>query len=431
MNKPDDMSPHPHPLLAAAEWLSARPTRQVFEVLESAGFNVRAVGGTVRNTLLGEPVNDIDLAVDAAPQDVMAAAQRAGLKVVPTGIAHGTVTIVVAGTPFEVTTLRKDVSTDGRRATVAYTTDWKADAERRDFTINAIYCDRHGVLLDPVGGLADIDARRVRFIGDAHARIREDYLRILRFFRFSAQYAEGSLDPAGLTACVEERAGLARLSAERVHHELIRLLAAPDARTVIEQMAALSFMSDLIGTPGDVAAFADFITHEEAIFGAPDPLLRFAALAVATPADVARLKQRLRLSNAEAARLAAAIEVANTLHDGISEERIRRLIYRHGNRAAADGLALSWAHASRTGTQTSTKPATLDDKRAMAELALTWTPPPLPIAGRDLVARGIEPGPRISAIMDAFEAWWLENGFPDDPEMIAEALARLVAVTKP
>ncbi len=427
------MSARPHPLLAAAEWLAAPQTRQVFNALESAGINVRAVGGTVRNTLLKEPVNDIDLAVDAPPEDVMATAQRAGLKVVPTGIAHGTVTIIVAGMPFEVTTLRKDVSTDGRRATVAYTTDWKADAERRDFTINAIYCDRHGVLLDPVGGLADIDLRRVRFIGDPHARIREDYLRILRFFRFSAQYASGTLDRSGLTACIEERDGLARLSAERIHHELMRLLAAPSARAVIEQMAAHGFVADLIGTPGDMDAFARILELEDAIFGAVDPLLRFAALAVSERDDAMRLKVRLRLSNAETNRLAGAIEVANALGTPPSEERLRTIVYRYGNRATADGLALTWARA-RTGPDNEREPtekSSMANKRAMLQLALTWSPPALPIAGRDLIARGLEPGPRFSAIVDAFETWWLENGLPDDADLIAAKLADLIAVTKP
>lgn len=429
---------HPHPLLEAADWLAAPQTRRVFDVLEAAGFEARAVGGTVRNTLLGEPVNDIDLAIDAAPEDVMAAARRAGLKVVPTGITHGTVTIVVAGTPFEVTTLREDVSTDGRRATVAYTSDWKADAERRDFTINAIYCDRRGVLFDPVGGLADIDVRRVRFIGDPHARIREDYLRILRFFRFSAQYAGGTLDPAGLAACIEERAGLARLSAERIHHELMRLLAAPSVRTTIEQMATHGFVADLIGTPGDVPAFTRLIDHEEQHFGGTDPLLRFAALAVNQHEDALRLKDRLRLSRAEAGRLAAAIDVAAALREAPLDTDLRTLVYRHGNRATADGLALAWARADcgiasgrgTAGPQTLAQ-ATTAEKATLAKVAMTWSPPTLPVTGRDIIAHGIAPGPHVSAILHAFEDWWLLAGFPEDPDLIDARLRDLITVTKP
>lgn len=431
----------PHPSLARAPWLTAPATRRVFDALEAAGIRVRAVGGTVRNTLLGEPVNDIDLAVDAPPETVSEAARGNGLKVVPTGIDHGTVTIVVDGIPFEVTTLRRDVSTDGRRATIAYTSDWHEDAQRRDFTINALYCDRHGVLLDPVGGLPDIAARRVRFIGDAGARIREDFLRILRFFRFSAQYSGGSLDETGLAACIAERAGLKRLSAERIRHELLRLLKAPAALPVVRRVSGLGFMQDLLGAPADVAALSALVDIEPRLPVAlsslrpddPDPLMRLAALAVTSAEDVPRLKQSLRLSNAEADRLTAAHRVAEVFCAGGGTAKLHGLVYRHGNRATADGILLAWARQTAHPDAGTCRLSARDhaDFAAMLATAASWTPPALPVSGGDVVALGVPPGPRISAITEAFETWWIEAGFPHDRARIAARLAELVVVTKP
>lgn len=434
MTSPNANSMSPNQILATASWLTGKRTRRVFDTLEHAGFTVRAVGGTVRNTLLGEPVSDIDLAVDASPDVVMAAARSAGLKVVPTGIAHGTVTIIVEGTPYEVTSLRQDVSTDGRHATVAYTSSWNADALRRDFTINAIYCDRHGVLLDPVGGLADITKRRVRFIGKANERIREDYLRILRFFRFSAKYADGALDQLGLAACIDERSGLQQLSAERIHHELLRLLQAPSCIPVIECMSEHGFITDLIGTKGNVAALVALVTI--AASGAKpsppdDPILRLAVLSIATPGEVADLKVRLRLSNAEAERILAATTTAQSMTPQTTASSLHELIYRHGNRATCDGIALAWARheaISRSAASPAAPPYTVAFQQ-MLQTAIAWTTPALPVNGRDVIARGIAPGPRVSAIIADFERWWIDAGFPRDQERIAAKLAQLVVVT--
>ena len=224
------------PNLAGADWLTRPQTRAVLAALAAKGFAARAVGGAVRNALLGRTVGDIDIATSARPEEVIAAARAAGLAAVPTGIDHGTVTVIADQVPYEVTTLRRDVATDGRHATVAFTDDWEADARRRDFTLNALYCDAEGQVFDPLGGYPDLVAQRVRFIGDAHERIREDYLRILRFFRFTAEYAAGPPDAAGLAACVSEREGLTRLSAERVRQELLRLLVAPRAAELVRAM---------------------------------------------------------------------------------------------------------------------------------------------------------------------------------------------------
>ena len=435
MTDKDARSLPPEQRLAAASWLTAPQTRRVFDTLEKAGFTVRAVGGTVRNTLLGEPVNDIDLAVDASPQAVMSAAKRAGLKVVPTGIAHGTVTIVVDGTPFEVTTLRQDVSTDGRRATVAYTTDWTADAERRDFTINAIYCDRNGALLDPVGGLADIAKRSVRFIGDAHARIREDYLRILRFFRFSAMYAGGQLDTVGLADCTMERSGLQRLSAERVHHELHRLLQAPFCIPVMERMDEHGFINDIMGaradTKANVGAVAALVSNAAATTTPripDDAELRLAALAVSTPGDVAQLKDRLRLSNSETQRIANAAEVAQSINPQTSTTLLHELIYRRGNDAVSDGIALAWARYTAI-TDVDTSNADSDAFVDLLTAAATWSAPALPLGGRDVIARGVAPGPRVGEVIGDFERWWIAADFPDDRELMEKKLAELILVT--
>ena len=434
MTPSDARSTPPEQILTKASWLTSEPTRHVFDTLEQAGFTVRAVGGTVRNTLFGEPVNDIDLAVDATPQKVMDAARQAGLKVVPTGMAHGTVTIVVQGTPFEVTTLRTDVSTDGRRAIVAYTNDWNADAARRDFTINAIYCDRNGVLLDPVGGLADIAERRVRFIGDAHARIREDYLRILRFFRFSATYSGGTLDTSGLAACIDERSGLRRLSAERIHHELMRLIMAPYCIPVIERMNEHGFIVDLIGTTGNVAALAALVTNAStgaALRPPDDAVLRLAALAAPAPSTVADLKRRLRLSNTQAERIREAATAAQSLTPLTSTASLHVLIYRHGNRAVCDGIALAWArHDAIAQRETLQAQSHVRDAFApMLATAVAWTAPALPITGGDILARGISPGPRISTIIKNFEDWWITAGFPQEQKLIEDKLAQLILVT--
>ena len=267
------------PRLSGAPWLQRPETQAVFAALAARNFAARAVGGAVRNALLGLPVTDVDIATTARPDEVVAAAEAAGLKTVPTGIAHGTVTIISGGSAYEVTTLRKDVETHGRHATVAFTDDWTADARRRDFTLNALYCSADGEVFDPLSGYADLMARRVRFIGDAGERIREDYLRILRFFRFTAAYGEGPPDRPGLDACVRERAGLAILSGERMREEMLRLLAAPRGPSSMAVM--LDYRAAAAGAwPGAPAGVACPARRLQAALGlAPDAVLRLAALA--------------------------------------------------------------------------------------------------------------------------------------------------------
>ncbi|MEA2960031.1 MAG: poly(A) polymerase [Alphaproteobacteria bacterium] len=263
-----------------AAWLQAAPLKDLLAVLDGVGEEARVVGGAVRNALLAEPIGEIDIATTALPTEVIGRAQAAGFKAVPTGIEHGTITVVVHGQPFEVTTLREDVETFGRHAKVAFGRDWKQDAERRDFTMNALSAARDGTVYDYVGGLADVAARRVRFIGDAAARIAEDYLRILRFFRFHAAYGEGALDPAGLAACIAGRAGLDQLSRERVRAELLKLLLAKRAVPAIAAMTEAGLLDRILGGVPLLASHAKMGTLEATLGLAPDAMRRLAALAV-------------------------------------------------------------------------------------------------------------------------------------------------------
>ncbi len=280
----------------------------MFAALAAPGVETRAVGGAVRNALLGLPVTEIDLATTALPEQVMALARQAGLKAVPTGIEHGTVTVVADGVPFQVTTLRRDVETFGRQATIAFTEDWEEDARRRDFTLNALYAGSDGAVFDPLSGYADVVGGRVRFIGDAEARIKEDYLRILRFFRFNAYYGKGPLDADGLAACVRLRGGLDQLSAERVAGELRKLLVAPQAMRAVEALFDYGLLTQLLGSVPRLMRFGRLAAAEDALGLAPDAALRLAALAVFVPEDAERLAARLRLSNAEQAVLALGAE---------------------------------------------------------------------------------------------------------------------------
>jgi poly(A) polymerase len=390
------------PLRLEASWLAELARARVFAALAARGHVARAVGGAVRNTLLGMPVADVDVATTATPQETIAAARAAGLRALPTGIAHGTVTLVVDGVTTEVTTLRTDVETHGRHATVAFTTDWLADAERRDFTMNALYCDADGTLFDPLGGYADLMARRVRFIGDARTRIREDYLRILRFFRFTAQYGAGPLDAGGLAACIGERDGLARLSAERIAQEVQRLLVAPRGIDIVGEMFAHGLLASLLGRAPDVTRLTRLGACEAALGVAPDFARRLAALAVQVDEDATFLQTRLRLSNATTTRLRAA---AGAPRGNAPPEpaAARALCYRLGAEHYRDAILAAWSR--RTGeTQTTAW-------RALYALPDTWQPPRLPLDGNDAATAGIAAGPEMGAALRRAEEAWIASDF--------------------
>src|SRR5213083_3580307 len=295
-------------VLDDAPWLRSGPTARALELLSGNGEEARVIGGAVRNALLKIPVGDIDIATTALPDEVIRRAKAAGIKSVPTGIDHGTVTLVVDAQPFEITTLREDTETFGRKAKVAFGRDWVRDAERRDFTINGLSVDADGIVHDHVGGLADIEARRVRFIGDAGQRIAEDYLRILRFFRFHAAYGEGVPDPEGLAACIEGRAGLEQLSRERVRMEALKLLIAKHAVPTLALMTETGLLEQVLGGVPLLASFSNMVKLEAALALAPDAIRRVGALAISVIEDAERLRERLRLTNAEYERLASMVE---------------------------------------------------------------------------------------------------------------------------
>jgi poly(A) polymerase len=384
----------------------------VLAALAQEGEETRIVGGALRNPLLGRPVREIDLATTLLPEAVMARATAAGLRVIPTGVAHGTVTVLAGERTFELTTLREDIATDGRHAKVLFGRDFKADALRRDFTMNALSMTRDGRLFDYTGGLDDIAARKVRFIGEPARRIAEDYLRILRFFRFSADFGQGPLDSAGRSAAIRQRDGLARLSRERIRAELLKLLSARQAARVCADICADGLLHPLIASVPNPAR----LRRVAAIVPPQDPLLRLAALCVKLPEDAARLRERLRLSNAEAERLEGAALALTGLH-GLNEppkpDGLRGLLFRHGRQAAADAIILAQADA-RPGH---------DGEWARARNFLQDTEEPrLPFSGADFIARGITEGRAIGEALKELQARWIDAGFPKDPASLARLL---------
>lgn len=409
------------PSLASAPWLTARSTRTVLEVLAAAGYEGRVVGGAVRNTLMELPVSDIDIATTARPEAVVLACRRAGLTTIPTGIEHGTVTVISDHKPVEVTTLRRDVETDGRRAVVAFTDDWEEDACRRDFTINALYCDASGTLHDPIGGYPDLLARRVRFIGDADQRIREDYLRIMRFFRFHATYASGPADTIALAACARGHVGLASLSAERVRSELVRMLVAPGALASILAMGEIGVLTGVLGSAPRPGLFARVVNAERDTGTEPDAMLRLSALAVAVVDDILRLAQRLRLSGTEQKALFVLDRQFAALADSLDPAMARRIVYRKGSEAAG----------RRATALAALRPDRGEVATELARIARDWQPPRLPVSGTDVLALGLSPGPAVGAVLAAVEAWWIDRDFPAANEARVELAARVASYRQP
>ncbi|MEO1641652.1 MAG: CCA tRNA nucleotidyltransferase [Pseudomonadota bacterium] len=364
-----------------ADWLTKTASQRACAVLTDAGYQAWFVGGCVRNALLGAPVSDLDLTTDARPDRVMALAKAAGVKAVPTGFDHGTVTLVIDEEPFEVTTFRRDVATDGRRATVAYAEDIAEDARRRDFTMNALYAAPDGEIADPLGGLRDLRARRVRFIEDADRRIKEDYLRILRFFRFHAWYGDdgNGIDPDGLAACAENVEGLAQLSLERITAETLKLLAAPDPAPALASFAATGGLGQIL--PGAVASELAPLVHLEHLHGiAPDPIRRLAALGGDPAAS-------LRLSKTEAKHLdqvTGAMSPQETAYRFGAEAGIARLLLEH----AAMG--------------TNPTPELLCDVKDAA----TQT---CPVTAADFMPH--LSGPALGAALRKAEVRWIQSGF--------------------
>ncbi len=378
---------------ALGDLLAEPGAAALLTLLNRDAAETRIVGGAVRNALLGRPVSDIDLATTLTPNQVTARAKAAHIKAVPTGVEHGTVTLVVSRRGYEVTTLRRDVTTDGRRATVAFTDSFEEDALRRDFTINQLSLSETGELHDYAGGLADIAARRVRFIGDPARRIAEDYLRILRFFRFSAEYGDGPLDAPGLAACAQLASGMAQLSRERVWSELKKLLAAPRAPQVLASLLDRGMWPHIAPGMADFAAFNAAV----AIWPEADEMTRLCALSVRAEADAEALDAALRLSNTERRRLEAAAGARAELQRAASltTQAYREAAFRHGASGARDGL-LSFA------------------ERLTASEARGWLALPAPVSpfkGADVLALGVPAGPKVGEALAEAERLWIASGF--------------------
>ncbi|MDG2533122.1 CCA tRNA nucleotidyltransferase [Sphingomonas sp. HITSZ_GF] len=378
-------------ILPDAEWRHRDGLAHLIEVLGDARF----VGGSVRDTLLGIPVSDLDVATPLPPERVVELLKAAKIRAVPTGIEHGTITAVLESGPVEVTTLRRDVSTDGRRATVAFTDDWREDAARRDFTINALYADpASGEIFDYFGGLADLEARHVRFIGDPFQRIAEDHLRILRFFRFLARFGDVA-DAAALEACTVRAKDLMALSRERIADELLKLLVARDAVRVVALMIERGIFEPVLPEVASAARFSHLADREAAAGFDPSAIRRLASLIPQDPALAEQIAARLKLSNAQRRRLAAAVLPP--------EGAPRPLAYRAGAEAALDQLLLS------------------DRPITEALEVRDWQPPRLPLTGGAIVARGIKAGPEVARLMKQVEGDWIAEGFPDGDRVAALA----------
>ena len=373
-------------------WMRDVATRRVMRALTAPEGKPRFVGGAVRDTLLGRPPREIDIATPLKPEAVLARLTAAGIRAIPTGITHGTVTAATAKQIFEITTLRRDIETDGRHARVAFDADWAADAQRRDFTMNALSLDTRGRLYDYVGGFADLKAGRVRFVGDPATRIREDVLRLLRYYRFFAHYGKGAGNRGARAACRAAARLLPTLSAERVAAETLKLLAAPDPLPALRMMQADGVLKVLLPEAGGLARLRRLVAFESEI----DPLRRLAALIAR---DAAAVAERFKLSGMQRDRLLAMLAKPVTALDGDRTAR-RRAIYRWGPALYADRVLLAAAAQNRPRAV-----------RELLRLAKSWKPPRFPLRGRDLLAAGIAPGPQVGTLLAALEAWWIKGDF--------------------
>jgi poly(A) polymerase len=414
--------------VAGEAWFNASDLKKVMALLNGDGAETRVAGGAVRNSLMGLPIADVDLATQLKPQDVIERAQSAGIKAIPTGIEHGTVTLVVDGRTFEVTTLRRDVETDGRRAEVAFTDDWHEDAGRRDLTINGLYADKDGEVIDLVDGLADIETRTVRFIGEAETRIREDYLRILRYFRFFAFYGSGRPDAAALRAMAREKDGLKQLSAERVWSELKKLLSASDPGRALLWMRTTGILTFVLpeSEKWGIDEVPGLIAAESAFGWKADPMLRLAAIVPPDRARLAAMAERLKFSKAEAAYLADWAS-SPTVPEKIATTAFRRMLYRSGQSGLVTRLKLALSIARMKAEADAALIAEVGRLKGLLDEAERWQRPAFPVSGADVIARGMQPGPKVGEILKTVEDEWVAGDFNADRESL---LFRLDAVIR-
>ena len=413
--------------IADQSWFSKPGLTQIFALLNADGGEARVVGGAVRNALMGIAVGDVDMATTLRPEQVVERAKAAGIKAVPTGIEHGTVTLVIDGEGFEVTTLRRDVETDGRHAQVSFGTDWQEDAERRDLTINALYADASGEVIDLIGGLADIETKTVRFIGDASTRIAEDYLRVLRFFRFFAYYGSGRPDADGLRASARAKETLATLSAERVWSEMKKLLSAPDPTRALLWMRQAGVLTAILPETEKwgIDSVHGLIAAEQALGWKPDALLRLVSI---TPPDrerVAAVATRLKMSKMEASRLEQWAS-APIIEPDMAETALDRLLYRQGVEGVSMRLKLALASARAdlsAGDVAMRKVARLSTLLGRAE---KFQKPVFPLKGADVMDLGVPAGPKVGEILDGLQEQWINANFAYDRAALTARLRDIV-----
>ncbi|WP_108818092.1 CCA tRNA nucleotidyltransferase [Pseudovibrio sp. Alg231-02] len=399
--------------LQQSGWLDSAAVQRAFDVLEQDGDVARAVGGTVRNSLLGEVVDDVDIACTALPDVVLARAEAAGVKAIPTGVDHGTVTLVIERQPIEVTCLREDIETHGRHATVKFGRNWTKDAQRRDFTMNALYVDRHGELFDPLGGLDDCLNRHLRFIGDARARIREDYLRILRFFRFFATYGQGEINADGYAACIELKDGLSHLSKERITKEVLRTLSAPRALDSLLLMEQGGILQLILGGEAASSRLARLLDLDDLPEAALQSVLRLGG--VAGP----KVAERLRLSNAQKKQIEVAADIAEALRlHGQSKQQLKALLVAHGTDAVVDGVLTAWM------SDIVQSEAELKELLAFAQ---NWVIPNFPLTGKMMLAGGIPAGPDMGKAMRLAQQIWADADYQQSAESLLEQVKVLLA----
>lgn len=396
--------------VADQDWFRAPGLTRVLELLNHGG-EARVVGGAVRNSLMGLPVSDMDIATTLLPEEVQRRAEAVGVKCVPTGIKHGTVTLVVDGHPYEITTLRRDVETYGRHAQVEFTDDWQADAERRDLTINALYADREGRVHDYVGGVEDIAKAHVRFIGSAAERIAEDHLRILRFFRFFAHYGRGRPDPEGIRASAAAREKIHQLSAERIWAEMKKLLSAKDPFRALLWMRTSGVLTVVLPETEKwgIDSIPDLVAAEERFGWKPDALLRLSAI---IPPDVERIEAmaaRLRLSLAERATL-MAFAACPPIGDEMSGAQLDILLYRRGSSGVIGRLKMALAKAATAGHEADSL-STVARLNALLDRAQSWVRPVMPVKGADLIDAGMPAGPQIGEKLAKLEERWMTSNF--------------------
>ncbi len=411
--------------IAGQDWFSKPSLQRILALLNADGGEGRIVGGAVRNALMGMPVGDIDMATTLPPQDVVERAKDAGIKAVPTGIEHGTVTLVLDGEGFEVTTLRRDVETDGRHAQVAFGTDWAEDAQRRDLTINALYADASGDVIDLIGGLPDIEKRNVRFIGDADQRVAEDYLRILRFFRFFAHYGSGRPDADGLRASARAKDKISTLSAERVWSEMKKLLAADDPSRALLWMRQSGVLTQVLPETEKwgIDAIHGLVAAEQALGWKPDALVRLAAIVPTDAERVDAMTSRLRMSNAEGKRLkqwASSAAIDPTMTDAAFD----RLLYRQGVEGVVLRLKLALAAARADVSAGEAAMQKIARFSTLLERAQKFQRPIFPLTGADVLAAGVSSGPRVGVILNELEEKWIEFNFSLDRAALTARLEK-------